>query len=247
MTESHHTLEKQLLQLRLPAIRQEYVEQAKTAIAKGLGHVDYLTNLIDAESQQRHQRSVKRRIREARFPYLKTLDDYDFTYPKRIDRMKLKDIFTLHFLDHHANVIVVGTCGLGKTHLAIALGYHACQHGYNAYFTTAMKMVNILTAAQTAQRLDQELQRYLKPALLVIDELGYLPIDKHGADLLFQVISGRYERGSIVLTTNRIFKEWPQIFNNDTILTSAVLDRIVHHHELVIIEGNSYRMRKPNE
>ena len=108
-------------------------------------------------------------------------------------------------------------------------------------------MINILTAAQAAHRLDQELQRYLKPALLVIDELGYLPIDKYGADLLFQVISGRYERGSIVLTTNRIFKEWPQIFNNDAILTSAVLDRLVHHHELVIIEGNSYRMRKPNE
>ena len=247
MTESHQLLEQQLIQLRLPAMRQEYVAQAKVAIAKGLGHIDYLANLIEAETQQRHQRSVQRRLREARFPYLKTLDDYDFTYPKRIDRMKLKDIFTLHFLDHHANVIIVGTCGLGKTHLAIALGHHACQHGYNASFTTAIKMINILTAAQAAHRLDQELQRYLKPALLVIDELGYLPIDKYGADLLFQVISGRYERGSIVLTTNRIFKEWPQIFNNDAILTSAVLDRLVHHHELVIIEGNSYRMRKPNE
>ena len=247
MKDPNDILEAQLVKLKLPAIREQYIEQAKVAVAKGLGHIDYLTRLIDAEAQQRTDRSILRRIRAARFPYIKTLDEYDFTYPKKIDRMKVQDIFKLKFIKNCANVILVGATGMGKTHLAIALGYQACQQEISTFFTTAIEMVNHLGAAQAAHRLEQELKRYIKPRLLVVDELGYLPIDKRGADLLFQVISARYERSSIVLTTNRIFKEWPKIFNDDAILTSAVLDRVVHHHELVIIEGNSYRMRKPNE
>lgn len=247
MTDPNERLETLLTKLRLPAIREQYIDQAKIAVAKGLGHVDYLVWLIEAEAQQRKDRSVLRRIRAARFPYIKTLDEYDFTYPKRIDRMKVQDVFKLNFIDNCANVILVGGTGLGKTHLGIALGCEACHQEINTFFTSAIEMVNILTAAQAAHQLDQALRKYLKPQLLIVDELGYLPIDKTGADLLFQVISARYERSSIVLTTNRIFKEWPEIFNNDATLTSAVLDRIVHHHELVIIEGKSYRMRKPNE
>jgi DNA replication protein DnaC len=131
----------------------------------------------------------------------------------------------------------------GKTHLAIALGYAACLAGHRVLFTTAIDIINTLVAAQALNRLKAELKHYLRPAVLVIDELGYLPIDKTGADLLFQVLSGRYERGSCVLTTNLAFKHWTKIFNNDATLTSAVLDRLLHHAETVTIEGKSFRMK----
>ena len=133
--------------------------------------------------------------------------------------------------------------GLGKTHLATALGYTACLQGYSVLFTSAIDVINTLAAAKSAGRLKAELKKYTKPALLILDELGYLPIDKAGADLLFQVISRRYEQGSIVLTSNRAFKEWPKIFNNDSTLTAAILDRLLHHAETIIIEGKSFRMK----
>jgi DNA replication protein DnaC len=133
--------------------------------------------------------------------------------------------------------------GLGKTHLATALGYTACLQGYSVLFASAIDVINTLSAAKGAGRLKAELKQYTKPALLILDELGYLPIDKAGADLLFQVISRRYEQGSIVLTSNRAFKEWPKIFNNDSTLTAAILDRLLHHAETVIIEGKSFRMK----
>ncbi len=131
----------------------------------------------------------------------------------------------------------------GKTHLATALGYTACLQGHSVLFASAIDVINTLAAAKSAGRLKQELKKYTKPALLILDELGYLPIDKSGADLLFQVISVRYEQGSIMLTSNRAFKEWPKMFNNDSTLTSAILDRLLHHAEIVVIEGKSFRMK----
>ena len=134
--------------------------------------------------------------------------------------------------------------GLGKTHLAIALAYSTCEAGHSVLFTTAIDAINTLVTAQAAGRLKQTLAKYTKPSLLLLDEVGYLPIDKVGADLLFQIISQRYERGSTVLTTNRVYKKWPAIFNNDVTLTSAMLDRLLHHAETVVIEGSSYRMKE---
>ena len=130
-----------------------------------------------------------------------------------------------------------------KPNLSIALGHAACVGGYSALFTTAVDIINTLAAAQSAGRLKREIGRYLKPGLLLIDELGYLPIDKHGADLLFQIISQRYERAPTVITSNRAYKHWSQIFNNDSTLTSAILDRVLHHADTVIIEGPSFRMK----
>ena len=132
---------------------------------------------------------------------------------------------------------------MGKSHLAIALGYAACEAGFRVRFATAVDIVNTLSAADKAGRLVQEMKKYTRPDLLVCDELGYLPIDKRGADMLFQIISQRYERGSIVLTTNKVFKHWPSIFNNDSTLASAILDRLLHHAETIVIEGKSYRMK----
>ena len=131
----------------------------------------------------------------------------------------------------------------GKTHLATALGYTACLQGYAVLFASVIEVINTLAAAKNAGRLKQELKKYTKPALLILDELGYLPIDKSGADLLFQVISLRYEQGSVMITSNRAFKEWPKMFNNDSTLTAAILDRLLHHAETVVIEGKSFRMR----
>jgi DNA replication protein DnaC len=128
-------------------------------------------------------------------------------------------------------------------HLSIALGHAACLNGHSVLFTTAVDIINTLAAAQSAGRLKREFHRYLKPAVLIVDELGYLPIDKHGADLLFQIISQRYERAPMVITTNRAYKHWSQIFNNDSTLTSAILDRVLHHADTVIIEGKSFRMK----
>ncbi len=132
---------------------------------------------------------------------------------------------------------------MGKTHLATALGHTACLQGHSVLFTTAVEAINTLAAAQTQCRLKAELKKFLAPTLVVLDELGYLPIDKTGADLLFQIISGRYEKGSTAIATNQPYKHWPKIFNNDSTLTSAVLDRLLHHAETVVLEGKSYRMK----
>jgi len=157
--------------------------------------------------------------------------------------MQVQHHFRLGFIKDKANLIYLGGVGLGKTHIATALGYQACLEGHSVLFSSAIDVINTLSAAKSAGRLKQDLKKYTKPALLILDELGYLPIDKAGADLLFQVISLRYEQGAIIMTSNRAYKEWPKIFNNDSTLTSAILDRLLHHAETVIIEGKSFRMK----
>lgn len=236
-------LDSHLDALRLPFIKEHCRPLATTAAKKSLTHLDYLTQLIEGEAALRADRAVARRIQAARFPVIKTLDSFRWDWPKKINRLEIQDLFRLQFVHDHANVIFLGLVGLGKTHLATALGYAACQQGISVLFATAIDVVNTLSAAQLKGTLKAELRRYTSPALLILDEVGYLPIDQHGADLLFQVISARYERGSIVLTTNKAFKQWPSIFNGDSTITSAVLDRLLHHGQVVVLEGSSYRMK----
>ncbi len=222
----------------------EHVEALAGQAAEGQwSHVQFLARLLEGEASRHQDRSRLRRIRQARFPIIKTFDQFDFTWPTRINRLAVQNLFRLQFIRDKANAIIIGGVGLGKSHLAIALGHAACEAGFRVRFTSAIDAINTLSAAHNASRLAQELKKHICPELLVIDELGYIPIDKHGADLLFQIISQRYERGAIVLTTNRVFKNWPTIFNNDSTLTSAILDRIVHHAETIVIEGKSYRMK----
>jgi len=236
-------LRRQLGYLNL-MFMQEHVEQlAAQAAENQWSHAEFLGRLVEGECALRQDRARVRRIREARFPVLKTLDQFDFTWPSKINRPAIQNLFRLTFLREQANAILVGGVGLGKSHLAIALGYAACEAGFRVRFATAIDIVNALSAADKAGRLVQEMKKYTRPDLLVCDELGYLPIDKHGADLLFQIISQRYERGSIVLTTNKVFKQWSSIFNNDSTLASAILDRLLHHAETVVLEGKSYRMK----
>ncbi|HIC89117.1 MAG TPA: ATP-binding protein [Anaerolineae bacterium] len=236
-------LREQLAYLKLTSVIENYEAEAKTAAQKHISHVQYLARLVETEAALRRDRSIARRIRIARFPVIKTLDEFDWNWPKKINRLQIQNLFRLGFVKENANVIMLAGVGLGKTHLSIALGHAACLAGHSVLFASAIDIVNTLTAAQNAGRLKDELKKYLRPAVLLIDELGYLPIDKKGADLLFQVISQRYEHGSIILTTNKRYKKWAEIFNNDSTLTSAVLDRLLHHAESVIIEGKSYRMK----
>ena len=236
-------LQQQLDYLKLPFLKAQYAELAQQAAQQSWTHVDYLARLIDGQYQQRLQHTIQLRVKSARFPVIKTLEQFQWDWLKKINRLQVQNLFRLEFLAQRANVIFLGTVGLGKTHLATALGYAACLEGQSVLFATAIEVINHLSAAQKKSSLKAELKKYLRPQLLVLDELGYLPIDQHGADLLFQVISQRYERGSIVLTTNKPFKQWPTIFNNDSTITAAVLDRLLHHAETVVLEGISYRMK----
>jgi DNA replication protein DnaC len=243
MTPPPDELTQNLIYLKLPWIRENYEALASEAIAKPWSHVEFLRRLIEGETNLRTDHATQRRIQAARFPVVKTLDQFDWSWPKTINRPHLQNLFRLQFIGQKENVILLGGVGLGKTHLAIALAYEACLQGYRTLFTSAADLINTLSAAQTAHRLKVELQKYLRPALLLLDELGFMPIDKQGADLLFQVISQRYEQGALILTTNKPFKSWPSIFNNDSIVTSAILDRLLHHSQTVLITGKSYRMK----
>jgi DNA replication protein DnaC len=233
----------QLAGLQLSFLLEHYEDFAQQAAEQHWSHVEYLARLIEGEAHRREQRRIERLIRLARFPVIKSLDQFDWSWPRKINRPQIQNLFRLAFVEQKANVIFIAQVGLGKSHLSLALGRTACERGYSVLFDSAINIINTLSAAQAAGRFKQALDRYLKPALLLIDELGYLPIDKMGADVLFQVISQRYERGALVITTNRVYKRWAEIFNHDATLTSALLDRLLHHAETVLIEGKSYRTK----
>lgn len=205
------------------------------------GLLTILDQIFEEEARARFERVVLRRIKEARVPVPKTLDGFDFKHPKKIDRAKVLRLFDLDFVAQRRNVCFIARSGLGKTHLASALCYAACHKGYRVLFSTAINVVNQLQAAQSDGTFLRRLRSYLSPDVLCLDELGYLPIDRHGADLLFQVITSRYERGSVILTTNRPFKEWASVFHDATV-ADAVINRIAHHSEIVVIEGRSFRL-----
>ena len=236
-------LNQQLESLKLPFLQKNYAQLAQASAQQKWDHVEYLQRLIEGEYIERRQRIIERRVKAAHFPFIKTLEQFNWEWPKKINRLQVQNLFRLEFLAQKGNVILLGNVGLGKSHLGIALGYAACQEGHSVLFTDAISIINDLSAAQKRGLLKRQLKRYLNPEILIVDEVGYLPIDQHGADLLFQVISQRYERGSIILTTNKPFKQWAAIFNNDSTIASAVLDRLLHHAETIVIEGSSYRMK----
>ena len=241
--EPRSLLDQHLRYLKLSFMQDHHQDLASQAAKKHWSHLDYLEKLADGEASLRRDRSIERRIRLARFPVIKTLDQFNWSWAKNINRLQVQNLFRLNFIKDKSNIIFLGGVGLGKTHLASALAYAACLKAHSVLFATAIDVINTLAAAQAAGRMKQELKKYTRPALLILDELGFLPVDKAGADLLFQVISLRYEQGALVITSNRAFKDWPEIFNNDSTLTSAILDRLLHHAETVVIEGKSYRMK----
>ena len=236
-------LTETLRRLSLTFIAEHYEAFAQDAAREQLDHVDYLRRLAEGEAAVRYERSVQRRIKAAHLPVSKTLEQFNWAWPTKLNRAQVQDLFRLRFIEQNTNVVFVGGVGLGKTHLAIALAHTACLHNVPTLFAPAVEIVNTLSAAQATNTLPKALKTYVAPRLLLIDELGYLPMDKRGADLLFQVISARYERGAIIITTNTAYKQWPRVFNNDATITTAILDRLLHHCETVAIQGKSYRMK----
>jgi len=232
-----------LQQLKLSWMLDNHETELADAARKSRSHHDLLLRLLTGELEAAQGRSVERRISRARLPARRTLDTFDWHWPTVINREQIQHLFTLAFLRQRQNVVFIGTVGLGKTHLAIALALEACQHNHSVLFTSAVDIINTLAQARQENRLGKAIRRYVAPTILAIDELGYLPVDRVGAELLFQVLGARYEKGSTIITTNRPYKKWAKTFANDATLASAVLDRVVHHCETVIIEGDSYRLK----
>lgn len=236
-------LRSHLSALNLPFMLENHQALAQTAADKQWSHLHYLTELLSGEAAARADRRVLRCIALARFPVPKTLDQFDWNWPTKINRLLIQNLFHLDFVKAHANVVFISGTGLGKSHLMTALGHAACLRGHSVLFTGAIEIINSLAAAHATGSIKRALHHYVKPEVLCIDELGYLPIDKFGADCLFQIISHRYERSATLITTNRVYKQWAGIFNNDAVLTSALLDRLLHHAETVRIDGKSYRSK----
>jgi DNA replication protein DnaC len=229
--------------LRLPTFLREYDKVARQCAADGVDHVRYLLRLAELEMIDREQRLVERRIRAARFPAVKSLDGYDFTALPSLNKVLVLELARCEYLARRENVIALGNAGTGKTHIALGLGLAACQKGLAVGFTTAAALVHELIEARDEKRL-LRLQRQLAACtLLIIDELGYVPLSPTGAELLFEVFSQRYERGSIIVTSNLPFDEWTSVFGSER-LTGALLDRLTHHVHILEMNGESYRLRQ---
>jgi DNA replication protein DnaC len=229
--------------LRLPTFVREYDKVARQCAAEGVDHVRYLLRLAELEMIDREQRLVERRIRAARFPAVKSLDSYDFTALPSLNKALVLELARCEYLARRENVIALGNAGTGKTHLALGLGLAACQKGLAVGFTTAAALVHELIEARDDKRL-LRLQRQLAACqLLIIDELGYVPLSPTGAELLFEVFSQRYERGSTIVTSNLPFDEWTSVFASER-LTGALLDRLTHHVHILEMNGDSYRLKQ---
>lgn len=239
----HERLQQDLLALKLNHIADHYREILDEAARKNSSMLDVLAQLIGGQAAARRDSALARRVQVARLPKAKTLAEYDFTFPKRIAKQKLLRLFDCQFIETYGCAVLIGPTGVGKTHLLTALGFTACEKGISVRFTRVIDMINVLTTAQLNGMLERKLKEYVRPQLLLLDELGYLPIDKRGADLMFQVVAARYESGSIVISTNRVFKDWGQIFDVDNTLATAMIDRLMHHGEAIVIQGDSYRTK----
>jgi DNA replication protein DnaC len=232
---AHH-----LKALKLPTFLREYDKQARQCAAEGVDHTGYLLRLAELELLERERRLVERRIHQARFPAVKSLDSFDFAAIPSLN--KLLVLARCEYVERRENVIALGNSGTGKTHVALGLGLAACQKGLAVGFTTAAALVHELIEARDERRLLRLQKQLAAYRLLIVDELGYVPLSPTGAELLFEVFSQRYERGSVIVTSNLPFDEWTSMFGSER-LTGALLDRLTHHVHILELNGDSYRLK----
>lgn len=231
-----------LKSLYLSSMASQWQRLAEQARSNRQPHAEFLADLARLEVTGRRERRIQRRIKEARFPVLKTLDAFDFDAQRGLDRDEVLELFGCEFVGQAANVVLVGGVGTGKTHIAIALGMACCQNDYRVRFVTAAELTNMLVEAKSQDRLSRKIEQLARFDVVILDELGYVPFDKQGADLLFGFITRVYERRSLVVTTNLPFAKWSEVFLDAT-AAAAVIDRIVHHATVLKTEGDSYRLR----
>jgi DNA replication protein DnaC len=245
MSELQHARIAELCsELHLAAVPDLYLATAQAAAARDASFSDFLEDTLKGERETRRARARDMFARTAGFPAIKTLDGYDFGFATGAPRQQIMELASLAFVERAENVVMLGPSGVGKTHLAIALGYMATQRGWKVRFTTAADLVMLLETAQRQGRLKEVLHRAVNTyRLLIIDEIGYLPMGREQANLFFQVVSKRYERGAMILTSNLTFGSWDQAFAGEAVLTAAMLDRLLHHATVVQISGESYRLK----
>ncbi len=242
MTETPQILlNHRLKSLRLPTVLREYGKLAKQAAAEGLDHVQFLARLIELEMIDRERRMIERRIKAAKFPAVKSLDSFDFKAIPALNKMQVLELARCEWVERRENVIALGPSGTGKTHIALGLGLSACQKDLSVGFVTAAELVHELMEARDERRLLRLQKQMVSHKLLIIDELGFVPLSKTGAELLFELISQRYERGATLITSNLPFDEWTETFGSER-LTGALLDRLTHHLNILEMNGDSYRL-----
>jgi DNA replication protein DnaC len=236
-------LEHHLKELKLPTILRDYAPMAATCTKEGCDYPTYLLRLAERELIDRERRAAERRVKAAKFPVIKTLDSFDFTAQPSINERLVRELMTGEYIDHYENVLLVGNSGTGKTHVASALAFSACTQGRRVRFFTVNGLITQLLEAREERQLQRLLQQLERHDLLVLDELGYVPFSKAGAELLFEVISRAYERVSLIVTTNLPFENWTEVCGSER-LTGAILDRLTHRIHILEANGQSYRLRE---
>jgi DNA replication protein DnaC len=235
-------LGEHLQRLRLFKSKERLEALLQEAAGQELPYADFLERVLSEEVASKTAKHISMRTSLARFPFVKTLEAFDFAYQPSLDKKQIATLASCHFIEHGENIVILGPPGVGKSHLAVGLGLKAIECGYRVLFTTAAGMIATLTKALAEGKLDDKLKLYTVPRLLIVDEIGYLPIDRQGANLFFQLISRRYEKGPMILTSNQSFGAWGEVFG-DRVIATAILDRVLHHAITVNIRGNSYRLK----